>query len=90
MVVSPKTVSVDLRAIADDAATIAECAERLDALAEWLRDLGDPRVSPPQPARLFELAREWASDLEQASEDICSAAEGIALEAGTALEELGC
>jgi hypothetical protein len=72
-----RTVTIDLSWIADDADAISAITDQLDEIADRLRDLADPRITLPDLATLRERLREWAADLEHASEEVYSLADGI-------------
>ena len=74
---APRTVTIDLGWIWDDADAVGEQTGRLDTLVEALRDLADRRVPLPEPAALRERLTELASQVEDLSGQVSELAEGI-------------
>jgi hypothetical protein len=74
----PKSVTIDLGWLADDAEEIVTAIEEADRIVEALRDLADPRITLPDLATLRERLRESVGDLDRAHEKVIDLADGVA------------
>ena len=77
----------NLAVIVRAAQTIEAATDRLDELAERLRDLADPRLVFPDLAALRERLRDWAADLDAASAGVYHEAVAIGGLATDALDD---
>jgi hypothetical protein len=87
---APKTVTVDLGRIADEADEadeIVTALEDADRIMEALRDLADPRLPLPEAAALRERLREWVDELNRAHERVIDLAEMLAFRVRFALTD---
>ncbi len=86
---APRSVSLDIAWIAEDAEEITGQTGHLDTAVETLRDLCDPRLSLPAPVVLRDRLAELATELERVSERIGDLAGGISYRIEEALGDDG-